>query len=101
MDISTCNPTTIQHINDLRQRVPKEVLYNELSAEALALSEAARRMAEDESNYEALVEEFTDVLNIGMRILDISPDWLVGDYKLYIWAKELKEGTETRGENTP
>lgn len=102
MDISTFNPTTIQNIKELRHRVPKEVLYSELSAEASALSEAALGMSKGESNYSSLVEEFTDVLNIGMRILDIPPDWLVGDYKLYVWAKQLdEEETEDRGENTP
>lgn len=76
-----------------------------LAEEASELSQAALKMCRldsktnptDKTEKEAkdnLIEEYTDVLNVAMRILKLEPDWLIGDYKLYRWCKRLNQKQE-------
>ena len=93
------NPTAESNIERIRTEVPIEGLYSALAKEAEDLAIQACSMTEpsklnDLNSYSKLIEEFTDVLNVGIRILGLQPDWLVGNYKLYTWAKEL--GTNSR-----
>lgn len=91
--------------------VPLNDIYSELAEEASELAQAALKMCRigsatnpTDKTYEQarqdLVEEYTDVLNIAMRVLDIQPDWLIGDYKLYRWCKRLEEA-KIRDRNKP
>ena len=91
--------------------VPLNDIYSELAEEASELAQAALKMCRigsttnpTDKTYEQarqdLVEEYTDVLNIAMRVLDIQPDWLIGDYKLYRWCKRL-EDAKIRDRNKP
>jgi hypothetical protein len=77
-------------------------MLTQLAEEAAELAQAANKMARiirgtnptPKTRHAAamnLVEEFTDVMNVGRRVLDIQPDWMIGDYKLYRWKKRLEE----------
>lgn len=94
--------TTIENIKQIKAAVPKADLYDQLAEEAAELAQAANKMARvlrgtnptPKSELEAhtnLVEEYTDVKSVAESILDIQPDWLVGEYKLYRWRKRLDE----------
>ena len=90
------NPTAQENIERIRTEVPIDGLYSTLAKEAEDLAIQASTMTQpsklnDINAYSKLIEEFTDVLNVGVRILGLQPDWLVGNYKLYTWAKELDE----------
>ena len=95
-------PTAKEHVNYIKERVPMPDLYEQLAEEAAELSQAANKMARylrgvnptpktEQEVRSNLVEEYTDVVNVACNILDIHPDWLVSDYKLYRWAKRLEE----------
>lgn len=96
------SPTVKGYVKRIQDEVPVNDLYNELAEEASELSQAALKMVRvgNPTNptptslneaYVKLIEEFTDVLNVGARVLGLEPDWLVGDYKLYRWTKRLDE----------
>lgn len=104
-------PTTIERIKRIRKEVPVSELYNELAEEATELAQAALKMnrVENDSNPTDLsaqecklnlIEEYTDVLNIADRILELTPAWLIGDYKLMRWCKRLDEAREEKAEMT-
>lgn len=99
------SPSATEHANRIRTEVPLNDIYNELAEEAAELSQAALKMVrlDNPTNptstspneaYFNLIEEFTDVLNVGARVLGLEPDWLVGNYKLYRWTKRLDEAKE-------
>lgn len=95
-------PANQEHIQHIRQSVPLPDLYMQLAEEAAELSQAAIKIARylrgvnptpltKQEVRKNLVEEYTDVVNVGYNILDIHPDWLLSDYKLYRWSKRLEE----------
>lgn len=97
----TQTPTAIENIAIIRRDIPKTDLYEQLAEEAAELSQAANKMARvlrgtnptpktEEEARNSLIEEYTDVVNVGTNILDIHPDWLIGDYKLYRWTKRIE-----------
>lgn len=82
--------------------VPQNDIYNCLAEEASELAQAALKMCRvgsktnptpitEKEAYNKLIEEYTDVVLIAEKILDIHPDWLIGDYKLHRWFKRLAE----------
>ena len=94
------HPFVKEYIERIRIEVPMTDIYEQLAEEALELSQAAIKMSrlESETNptgktreeaINNLREEYTDVLNIAMRILEIEPDWLQGDYKMMRWCKRI------------
>lgn len=94
-------PTAQEHANYIKERIPIEDIYEQLAEEAAELSQAANKMARalrgtnptpktEREAYNSLIEEYTDVVNVACNILDIHPDWLIGEYKLYRWAKRLE-----------
>lgn len=98
----TQTPTAIENIEIILRDVPLPDLYEQLAEEAAELAQAANKMARvlrgtnptpktEEEARSSLIEEYTDVVNVGTNILDIRPDWLLGDYKLYRWKKRLEE----------
>lgn len=98
----TQTPTAIENIAIIRRDISKADLYEQLAEEAAELAQAANKMARvlrgtnptpktEEEARNNLIEEYTDVVNVGTNILDIHPDWLIGDYKLYRWKKRLEE----------
>lgn len=100
----TQTPTAIENIAIIRRDIPKADLYEQLAEEAAELSQAANKMARvlrgtnptpktEEEARNSLIEEYTDVVNVGTNILDIHPDWLIGDYKLYRWKKRIEENS--------
>lgn len=95
-------PTSKEHVNYIREKIPLPDLYEQLAEEASELSQAANKMARylrgvnptpksEQEIRSNLIEEYTDVVNVACNILDIHPDWLVSDYKLYRWSKRLEE----------
>lgn len=95
-------PTSQEHAEYIKAHMSLEDLYDQLAEEAAELSQAANKMARvlrgtnptpktEREVYNNLIEEYTDVINVACNILDIHPDWLIGDYKLYRWAKRLEE----------
>lgn len=95
-------PSSKEHIKYIRDNVPLPDLYEQLAEEAAELSQAANKMARSlrgvnptpKSEAEVrsnLIEEYTDVVNVACNILDLHPDWLISDYKLYRWTKRLEE----------
>ena len=98
----TQTPTAIENITIIRRDISKADLYEQLAEEAAELAQAANKMARvmrgtnptpktEEEARNSLIEEYTDVVNVGTNILDIHPDWLIGDYKLYRGKKRLEE----------
>lgn len=98
----TQTPTSIENIVIIRRDISKADLYEQLAEEAAELAQAANKMARvlrgtnptpktEMEAYHNVIEEYTDVVNVGTNILDIQPDWLIGDYKLYRWKKRLEE----------
>jgi DNA-directed RNA polymerase subunit F len=93
-------PTSQEYVKHIREKVPLPDLYEQLAEEAAELSQAANKMARylrgvnptpktEKEVHNDLIEEYTDVVNVACNILDIHPDWLVSDYKLYRWSKRL------------
>lgn len=100
----TTTPSAIENIKIIRRDIPKADLYEQLAEEAAELAQAANKMARvlrgtnptpktEEEVRKNLVEEYTDVVSVGSNILDIEPDWLIGDYKLYRWTKRIEENS--------
>lgn len=100
----TQTPTAIENIDTIKNAVPLPDLYDQLAEEAAELAQAANKMARvlrgtnptpktEEGARHNLIEEYTDVVNVGTNILDIHPDWLIGDYKLYRWTKRIEESS--------
>lgn len=97
----TQTPTAIENIEIIRRDIPKADLYEQLAEEAAELAQAANKMARvlrgtnptpktEEEARNNLIEEYTDVVSVGTNILDIHPDWLIGDYKLYRWRNRIE-----------
>lgn len=97
----TRTPTAIENIEIIKRDIPKADLYEQLAEEAAELAQAANKMARvlrgtnptpksEEDARKDLVEEYTDVVSVGTNILDIHPDWLIGDYKLYRWKNRIE-----------
>lgn len=97
----TQTPTAIENIDIIKQTVPMPDLYEQLAEEAAELAQAANKMARvlrgtnptpktEEEARNNLIEEYTDVVSVGTNILDIHPDWLIGDYKLYRWRNRIE-----------
>lgn len=95
-------PTSKERVEYIKSRIPLPDLYEQLAEEAAELSQAANKMARylrginptpksEQEVQNNLIEEYTDVVNVACNILEIHPDWLVSDYKLYRWAKRLEE----------
>jgi NTP pyrophosphatase (non-canonical NTP hydrolase) len=104
----TQTPTAIENITIIRRDISKADLYEQLAEEAAELAQAANKMARvmrgtnptpktEEEARNNLIEEYTDVVNVGTNILDIHPDWLIGDYKLYRWTKRIEEKSQKKG----
>ena len=100
-------PTAEEHINYIKEKIPLPDLYAQLAEEAAELSQAASKMARylrgvnptpktEQEVCSNLIEEYTDVVTVACNILDIHPDWLVSDYKLYRWVKRLEEKEQSR-----
>lgn len=100
----TQTPTAIENIDIIKQTVPMPDLYEQLAEEAAELAQAANKMARvlrgtnptpktEKEARNSLIEEYTDVVNVGTNILDMHPDWLIGDYKLYRWKKRIEENS--------
>ena len=99
-------PTAKEHVNYIREKIPLPDLYEQLAEEASELSQAANKMSRylrginptpksEQEIRSNLIEEYTDVVNVACNILDIHPDWLVSDYKLYRWSKRLEENANS------
>lgn len=97
----TQTPTAIENIDIIKRTVSPADLYDQLAEEAAELAQAANKMARvlrgtnptPKTEVEVrnnLIEEYTDVVNVGTNILDIHPDWLIGDYKLYRWRNRIE-----------
>lgn len=105
-------PSSKEHARYVKEHVPLEDLYNQLAEEAAELSQAANKMVRvlrgnnptpvnAKEAMDNLVEEFSDVVLVASDLLDIHPDDLISDYKLYRWHKRLsvvnsKEGLITK-----
>lgn len=103
----TQTPTAIENIDIIKRTVSMPDLYEQLAEEAAELAQAANKMARvlrgtnptpktEEEARNSLIEEYTDVVNVGTNILDIHPDWLIGDYKLYRWKKRIEENSHSK-----
>lgn len=95
------------HAHIIREKIPSEELYLQLSEEAAELSQAASKMVRkltghnptpksEEEIFKSIVEEYTDVVLVASEILGIEEDSLVANYKLYRWNKRLEEADEQR-----
>lgn len=100
--ITEMMPTSKEHVEYIKTHIPSPDIYEQLAEEAAELSQAANKMARvlrgvnptpksEREVYSDVVEEYSDVVNVACNILNIHPDWLVTDYKLYRWAKRLEE----------
>lgn len=100
-------PSANEHIETIKKQIPLADLYEQLAEEAAELAQAANKMARvirgnnptpksEKEAYDNLVEEYSDVVSVGTNILDIHPDWLVVDYKLYRWCKRLESSASVR-----
>lgn len=94
--------TIRSQIERIQRDVPANDIYMLLAEEASELAQAAIKMCrvhninnptpkQDAEAYNDLVEEYTDVLNVAQRILELKPDWHVGNFKLNRWCKRLDE----------
>ena len=94
-------PSSIENEKQIKDKVSLEDMYNQLAEEACELAQAANKMVRvlrgtnpTPKSYEEvcknLSEEFSDLVLVA-KLLDISIDWLVVDYKLYRWRKRLEE----------
>lgn len=103
--INEIMPTSKEHAEYIKSQVPLYDIYNQLAEEAAELSQAANKMvrvlrgtnpssvgADDAFNN--LIEEYTDVINVAQNVLDIYPDDLIMDYKLYRWRKRLENNNK-------
>lgn len=101
----TMLPSAQDDIQAIRSALDDVDIYNQLAEEASELAQAASKMVRvlkgsnptpvnKEEAIKQIVEEYTDVVNVASNILDIHPNWLIGDYKLHRWRKRLEE---TRG----
>lgn len=112
----TNNPTAIENIKIIRGNIPIPDLYEQLAEEAAELAQAANKMARvlrgtnptpksEEEVKKNLVEEYTDVVSVANNILDIQPDWLIGNYKLYRWKNRIEreklDGAKDAKESLP
>lgn len=96
-------------IDRIQTEVPKDDVFMLLAEEASELAQAAIKMCrvhnknnptpkQDAEAWNDLVEEYTDVLNVAQRVLELKPDWHVGNYKLNRWCKRLDEAKEVDDE---
>lgn len=103
-------PSIADHIEYIKVVSTEDDLYRQLAEEASELAQAALKMCRVNSTtnptpkgekeaIDNLIEEYTDVLNVAMRLLRLQPDWLIGDYKLYRWAKRLEAAQEKKAEH--
>ena len=94
-------PTSAEHIETIKSNIPVADIYDQLAEEAAELAQAANKMARvlrgtnptpktEREAHNSVVEEYTDLVNVAGNVLDIHPDWLVGEYKLYRWAKRIE-----------
>lgn len=95
-------PTGYECAKSIKEKLPPEDLYLQLAEEAAELSQAANKMARklndnnptpksEKDIYNNVVEEYTDVVLVASTILEMEPDELIGNYKLYRWNKRLEE----------
>ena len=98
----TMIPTSKEHAEYIKQHIPPEDLYNQLAEEAAELSQAANKMVRilrgnnptPVNAHEAMnnvVEEYSDVVLVANNLLDIHPDELINDYKLYRWHRRISQ----------
>ena len=92
----------LETVEYIKENVSPADLFSQLAEEAVELAHAANKMAriirgtnptpknKDQVANE-IIEEFTDIMNVGHRVMDIEPDWVIGDYKMYRWRKRLEE----------
>ena len=103
----TNTPTAIENVEIIKNSISKPDLYEQLAEEAAELAQAANKMARTlrgtnptpKTELEAqnsVIEEYTDVVNVAGNILDIHPDWLIGDYKLYRWMKRIEKDKQEK-----
>ncbi len=94
-------PSSREHADYIKNHVPLEDLYNQLAEEAAELSQAASKMVRilrgmnpaavsSKEAFNSIVEEYTDVMLVASGVLDIHPDELLTDYKLYRWHKRIE-----------
>ena len=97
----SANGITTQ-IKRIQSEVPSNDIYMLLAEEASELAQAAIKMCRihnvnnptpknDPEAWNDLIEEYTDVLNVAQRILELKPDWQLGNFKLNRWCKRLDE----------
>lgn len=95
-----CSPVVCECISRIKNEVSKDILYENLAEEASELAQAALKMVRvnnpdnptpvsEKEALDNLIEEYTDVLNTAKRILDLEPNWMLGDLKLMRWVKRL------------
>lgn len=93
-------PTAQKAIDRLKSEVPKNDLWTNLAEEASELAQAALKMTRigSEKNptpvpegtlLDGVIEEYTDVVNTAERLLELKPDWLIGDAKLLRWIHRI------------
>lgn len=101
-------PTAESAIKTLKSEVPKGDLWINLAEEAAELSQAALKMTRidseknptpysEEECMDHVIEEYTDVINTAERLLDLKPDWLIGDAKLLRWLRRIGEAKVSSG----
>ena len=95
-------PSAQSDILLIKQRVSEEDLYNQRAEEASELAHAANKMVrvlrgtnptpvDKKKAMDSVIEEYTDLVSVASNILELRPDWLIGDYKLYRWRRRLEE----------
>lgn len=98
--MSDIYPSINSRLDDVRNRLSKPDIYEQLAEEAAELAQAANKMARvlrgtnptpktEEEALKSLIEEYSDVNLIAEDILEISPSTLTKNYKLYRWSRRL------------
>lgn len=105
-------PTSKDNIDTIKNAIPIADIYDQLAEEAAELAQAANKMARvlrgtnptpktEREAHSSVVEEYTDLVNVAGNVLDIHPDWLVGEYKLYRWAKRIERANGIKDISPP